>query len=563
MKSQLFEPDDNSERHLLRELHRILSSVPMDESQRDELVVIFYEMAAADKDFLSDEDILSFSRHCVNVTERFPNHPNVFLVLLASKCLGYGPAFISISATQGLAQKIIAFGQRLGIDIGKGLVEAINHHCENPSQVQFKFRELARYLFEHDVIHFDSVIDIGALVERVEKGIEFRSSRGTNVEDPTDIGFWFDLYTEPNQVRPSDIERILKMLYNQVFCSLPDDQIGKFAIGITYEIDEWLRVKFAYLYDRKDATWAWLAPSLKEYFELIAERTAIIPEDKHLQLAYFRYGWRVLWPTAEDSVQTHKKALLERCSVFFGHLRAYLKQSTTQAESVRDWFKIAEDALNCMLTFGHAWPVLKHLLQCLRNASVPCIASDLRYWNEPSHEEQPPEPWNWIPTRIAAILHNYLGPEQENDPELQQIRNDFSNFCLERLKTKKNAANESDKLENDDFIEPSPIWRVGYIHSIKALRVNPKGSSHHILHFSKNSDPDPSVRDAAKIAYKEIRHEAALPEGMSPKTPLFAAVWWLRQAHFVSIMGIDRLDTAGAQRTYYKEVRRTKEKEQS
>jgi hypothetical protein len=130
------------------------------------------------------------------------------------------------------------------------------------------------------------------------------------------------------------------------------------------------------------------------------------------------------------------------------------------------------------------------------------------------------------------------------------------------LKTKKTVPKDKDSFVDEDFVEPSAIWRNAYVQALRALRVSPYGKAHHVLHFVKNSDPDAAVRHAAKIAYKELRHDIQLPEGMSPKTPLFAAVWWLRQAHYVSLMGTNKLDKRGAQRTYYKEVRRTREKKE-
>jgi hypothetical protein len=571
MNSMLFEPDDNSERHLLGELCGILSYAEMDAKRIEALAAICQNTLT--EAGLSDDDVLFFVQQSVNATKNYPNTPESFLTLLLSKCLGYGPAHINLPIPSSLAEKVAEFGQSIGIDLGKGLVETVKKHLATPRNVEYRFRHLAKYLFEKDLIDLGSVIYLKTIIQRVDDGIEFRKSRETNILNPEEFGFWLDLYTLPNEtasaslthiydVDVSNIQRVLEKFFQEVLCALPDDQIGKVAMAVTFEIDEWLKIKFSYVYDRTNPEWSWLASSLYPYFCLIADRIKTDANDTYLQWSYFRYGWRSLWPEVNKSSKLETKTIIESCNQFYGHLRVLLKSSdtTTETEVARHSFKIGSDVNYCLLACGGVWPVVKHLLQSLRSVSVASVANDLRYWNEPLQDEQPPEPWNWIPTRIAGILHNFAGLEQESDAELKKLRSEFADYCLQRLKTKKGVSKSPDELTNEDLIEPSPIWRDAYIHAIRALRVNPSGSSHHILYFSKNSDPDTAVRKAAKIAYKEIRHEVSLPYNMSAKTPLFAAVWWLRQAHYVSLMGTDRLDKRGAQRTYYKEVRRTKEK---
>jgi len=108
---------------------------------------------------------------------------------------------------------------------------------------------------------------------------------------------------------------------------------------------------------------------------------------------------------------------------------------------------------------------------------------------------------------------------------------------------------------NDDFVETRPIWRYFYIRALQDLKVNPRGRAHHVLHWVSKNDPEKDVRDAAAKAYNDLRHGQRLGDGLSPRRPLLAAFWWLRQAHLFGL-GVEP-DTRGAQRTRAKEVTRT------
>lgn len=55
--------------------------------------------------------------------------------------------------------------------------------------------------------------------------------------------------------------------------------------------------------------------------------------------------------------------------------------------------------------------------------------------------------------------------------------------------------------------------------------------------------------------YNALRHQIGLDPNLSPRRPLLAAFWWLRQAHLLSL-GVE-IDQPGAQRTRNKELRWT------
>jgi len=107
------------------------------------------------------------------------------------------------------------------------------------------------------------------------------------------------------------------------------------------------------------------------------------------------------------------------------------------------------------------------------------------------------------------------------------------------------------------MVEPDATWRYAYVRAFGELGVNPKGRAQKLLKWSSEHDPDPQVRKAASDAVSGL---SARPrnEGQSRRRGVFAAFWWLRQAHFISLGG--ELDAAGAQRTFRREVQRTNER---
>jgi hypothetical protein len=200
------------------------------------------------------------------------------------------------------------------------------------------------------------------------------------------------------------------------------------------------------------------------------------------------------------------------------------------------------------------WPVLRRLVLALREVPHRGVPLDLRTWDE--HEasfERVPRPWNWVVDHIARVLELLIGRELERDSELAELRYEFAKFCIERVKTREKARADR-PLANEDFFEPKPEWRAAYINAAKELHLNVGGRGHHALTWSRDHDPDEDVRDAARSAAEVLRHGHGLPKNTSPRRAMFAAFWWLRQAHVVSLG--ERVDEEGAQRTFRKEMRR-------
>lgn len=204
---------------------------------------------------------------------------------------------------------------------------------------------------------------------------------------------------------------------------------------------------------------------------------------------------------------------------------------------------------------GGVWHAMKALLLLLRALTVAAVAPDLRARGEAGLPPPPPR-WSWVPEYMLNLVHVQARWDQRIDPALQDLRTEFARFCLDRLRTREpDKAMAATPTADDQMLEPDPNWRMCYIRAVRELRANPDNRGHHVLHWSFQNDPDEDVRRAAKVAYGEMAKGSRLPKDMSPRRLIFAASWWLRQAH---LLALDKpVDAQGARRTRQREVRET------
>lgn len=235
-----------------------------------------------------------------------------------------------------------------------------------------------------------------------------------------------------------------------------------------------------------------------------------------------------------------------------------------------------------------AWTLTRALIELLRAAPVPTLAPDLKYWGdrlvtdwqplaksptpedaelaadaanaaeEDSHrrqrlkrgevplalhgitESEPPAGWAQIPSELGYALHHVFADAEDSDPQLERLRIEFARYLLRRLKP-------------GDRFEPSVEWRIGYIHAVVALRVNPDGRGHRVLHHVQSEDPSPQVKVAARTAYSKLRACAGLTG--SPRRACLDAIWELFRAHMRALDA--EVDEAGALRVKREMIRRT------
>ncbi|MCY3743928.1 MAG: hypothetical protein OXH00_23175 [Candidatus Poribacteria bacterium] len=353
----------------------------------------------------------------------------------------------------------------------------------------------------------------------------------------------------------------------QDFSELADALLGDRIFGLLNDIGYALGVALGPGASLNEG-WQHVADELLPFFKLLdakkpesnQERSTLLKAWWHLATHIFSWGMGGLEPKGRLSDDL-KNRLVESASEHIGRLRPVLRDTPEVFEDkdVRDFY---QKAFYVLLVFAAPWKRLKPLLLAFTGMKSQAVASDLGFWNEPD-QEKPPQPYSQIPLWIGTSMYpQNLKDELKRDMPLQKLREEFAKFCLERLKTKKER-NKKSGFDNEDFMEPRPVWRRCYVQALAALRVNPGGRGHRTLFWLLNNDPDEMVKELAKKAHKRVRHldrdKPNLDEGASPRRPLFEAFWWLRQAHLITL-GVE-IDQAGAMRTRRKELHRTREKD--
>lgn len=386
-----------------------------------------------------------------------------------------------------------------------------------------------------------------------------------------------------------------------VFERCPNDgYLAAMAVGIQDAIEHWLMCgTHHWTYYREGGPR--LAAACRPYLNHLQSRCAAAqpPSEPQLRRAWLWFAWCVyeadpnLWQSLH---QDEQERILRAANEDLSHLRplfarARLKPETPAltgegfghllpGETRAPWeeFKWEEGHFTtCVMLlyqFGGVWRGMKPLLLAIRAFACPCVARDLRHWNEqldhpgPPHPlDQPPDPWSIVPGSMINLFHHYVNREQALDSELTQLRGTLAEFCLERLgdRWSKGERAEAERTgrqrTNADMIERSPEWRLCLVRAVASLYINPAARGHKVLLHASNTDPDNDVKEAAHAAYEQTRRFKELPENVSPRRTVMSALWWIRQAH---LLGLEiEPDKDGAQRTRIKELNRTKEMERA
>ncbi|HSD86415.1 MAG TPA: hypothetical protein VLB44_02835 [Kofleriaceae bacterium] len=298
---------------------------------------------------------------------------------------------------------------------------------------------------------------------------------------------------------------------------------------------------------------------MRELYPLVEPLTLVLCkrhdgrfDDLQLTESCWRYA-RLMESRAPSCLGALYEPLLKLAYAELENVRRVLRGSDAAA-----WMMARGDYLGAAVFFAartssdSIWPTLRRLLLALREIPERGVPLDLRTWDEPGFSS-PPRPWNIVIDHIARLLETTLALELTRDSDLDELRREFAKFCLDRIKTREKARSEH-LLTDKDFFEPHPKWRAAYINAARELHPNLGERGHHVVGWSRDHDPDEEVRETAKSSFDVIRHGRGLPKNMSPRRAMFAAFWWLRQAHVVSLGGC--VDEAGSQRTFAKEMRR-------
>jgi hypothetical protein len=308
---------------------------------------------------------------------------------------------------------------------------------------------------------------------------------------------------------------------------------------------------------RSETPWA---KALEPLLGLIRERRERNRNEGQLAFAHWQAAILCCELDSGALDKAHRSSLGREATECLGRLRLAVRQAPntgfSDAELTKEWNRGVRAAILLRRTLG-GWQAAKALMLLLRSVAFPVVTIDLDYalGSTPERTDESFGRPHWqegmkLPNQIALALGGSL--QDELDPVQTELRTRFAEFCLQRLRSK--SSHVEDEAARPEVNEPDPIWRYGYVRAIRELRVNPYGRGHRTLYWTMEHDPDEKVRFAAKEAYHEIRQNVALQEGRSPKASLFAAFWWLRQAHRLSL-GLP-VDGPAAQRTRAKELRR-------
>ncbi len=317
-------------------------------------------------------------------------------------------------------------------------------------------------------------------------------------------------------------------------------------------------------------SFSWLHKLFLPYFKNLLDlynKSLHHDENLRILLRICTIVYRYEVESLSDSIKKELSFLSQRA---IGNYRSKLKSVEKSSGINSKSLDLVNEAINFVTYFISPVKSIINLIQLLRNLHIVSVNDDLSFGRPRRKDipfgfpmtmhhypdQDPTRNIHWFPAKIEWILYSFL-ENKNNEKLLIATIEEISTYFGSRLRTRKGIS-KKEGYENKDFIEPDPVWRLGYIESIRALKMNITGKLHHILYFERYNDPDIDVREIAKKAYKEIRHDNPLPSHMEKVLTIRRAFWFLRQAHFVSLLGNDQLDTRAAQRTYSKEVERCK-----
>lgn len=188
------------------------------------------------------------------------------------------------------------------------------------------------------------------------------------------------------------------------------------------------------------------------------------------------------------------------------------------------------------LSFFKPSKALRHRLMLMRSSVAPFTDESISPFNGVNSDNAIDwyKPLKDVARDRFAKRSNLKPPVSQ--AEFEQIELDcyescaleLVEFCLSRLRLRKGEKPEDGKYDASQVTEKSPIWRQGYLKALLELGLDPSGKAHKTVYFTKQFDPDESVRAIAKECYRAVRREATKNRGTQDfKRALIAAEWWL------------------------------------
>jgi hypothetical protein len=455
------------------------------------------------------------------------------LLILASMLAGFGPRYSPESGDGESAPDWLAdFGRFGNLDAKDIAWDSI---------VQLSLRE------EFYTVLIPTVIPLAEIIQVEEIGT---GSDSFDSECSTNIEFWLAKWYSNGRPYVS-FDHLVEFLKSK-----PETQMAQGILDVIRRIESILGPQ------QFGPAWQIFREEVCKLHKIVNEKA---PENSRNDLLE-----RVWWQTSAliytntyggiEPDESLVKRLTSSAKLHLGKMRSELKDNPDDCD-----FDHYTWAVSILKSFTSPWQAVRSLLLVLAEMNTPSVLSDLRYWNAPAPEPCPPERFSLVPTWIATSLYSEaLKNEIAVDTTLMGFRREFCKYCLSRLRTRKSETRPSSRmsnLKNEDFVEPRPLWRFGYVKAMQELGVDTANKAYKTLRWLSQNDPDEDIQRVAKSAYHAIRsngeRDATPKPGVSPRRPLFAAFWWLRQAHLLNL-GFS-VDPDGANRTRDTEIRRTRE----
>jgi|GEM_PF-857346 len=197
--------------------------------------------------------------------------------------------------------------------------------------------------------------------------------------------------------------------------------------------------------------------------------------------------------------------------------------------------KQLEELLNKLSIFKPS-KALRHRLMLMRSSIIPLSDESVSRFNTVNSENsidwyRPLKEAAWDSFAKKTNLRSPLSREEYEQAELecyQSFALELVEFCLSRLRLRKGEKPKDGKYDASQVTEKSSIWRQGYLKALLELGLDPNGKAHKTVYFTKQFDPDESVRAVAKECYRAVRREAKKNRSLQDfKRGLIAAEWWL------------------------------------
>lgn len=197
--------------------------------------------------------------------------------------------------------------------------------------------------------------------------------------------------------------------------------------------------------------------------------------------------------------------------------------------------KQLEELLN-KLSFFKPSKALRHRLMLMRSSNIPFSDESISRFNPVNSEKA--IGWYWPLREVArdrfsrtTRLSRPQSREEGEQAEMacyETFAHELAEFCLSRLRLRKGEKPKDGKYDASQVTEKSPTWRQGYLKALMELGLDPSGKAHKTVYFTKQFDPDESVRAVAQECYRAVRREAKKNRSIQDfKRGLIAAEWWL------------------------------------